>query len=149
MFCCCAKFLWFDSNTLLNTNYNFSHWFGLKNLSRTPSAWFSWRSKPDFRSCQITISYLSEIFFSIWKKCCYIQIFPNEVTVLIESFEKRFKATPFFIILSRWRKFLLFIYFICYIRSSWCRSHYPTPTIAFLNKKQVQVEGLSKSFKVI
>ena len=38
----------------------------MKNLFRTPSAWFSWRSKPDFRSCQITISYLSEIFFSIW-----------------------------------------------------------------------------------
>ena len=85
----------------------------------------------------------------MWEKCCYIQIFPNEVTVLIERFEKRFKATPFFVILCRWRKFLLFIYFICYIRSSSRRSHYPTPTIAFLNKKQVQVEDLSKSFKVI
>ena len=27
MFCCCAKFLWFDSNTLLKTNYNFYYCF--------------------------------------------------------------------------------------------------------------------------
>ena len=96
----------------------------MKNLSRTPSAWFSWRSKPDFRSCQITISYLSEIFFLIWKKCCYIQIFPNKVTVLIESFENRFEATPFFAILYRWRNCC-----VCCWQSSRC-------TIPLFNKKK-------------
>ena len=83
-------------------------------LSRTPLAQFSRKTKHHIRSCGFTTSYLFEMFFTTREKCCYMLIFANECAVLIESFEKRFEATPFFIILCRWRKFLLFIYFICY-----------------------------------
>ena len=86
------------------------HWFGKKNLSRTPSAWFSWGSKPDFRSCRMTVSYPSEMFFSFREKCCYMLIFANEYAVLIESFDNRFEATPFYHILYRWSKFFCFVY---------------------------------------
>ena len=117
-------------------------------LSRTPLAQFSRKTKHHIRSCGFTTSYLFEMFFTTREKCCYMLIFANECAVLFESFEIRFEATPFFVILCRWRKFLQFIYFIS-LRSSSSRSHYPTSTIALLNIKQVQVEDLSKSFKVI
>ena len=117
-------------------------------LSHPRLAQFSRGSKPDFRSCGFTASYLFEMFSATMEKCCYMLIFANECAVLFESFEIRFEATPFFVILCRWRKFLQFIYFIS-LRSSSSRSHYPTSTIALLNIKQVQVEDLSKSFKVI
>ena len=128
-------------------NHCCSHWFGFRILSRPPLAQFSWESKPDIRSCGFTASYLFEMFFTTREKCCYMLIFANECAVLFESFEIRFEATPFFVILCRWRKFLQFIYFIS-LRSSSSRSHYPTSTIALLNIKQVQVEDLSKSFKI-
>ena len=85
-----------------------THWFGFRILSRPPFAQFSWESKPDFRSCGFTVSYLLEMFFKIWEKYYYIQIFPNEVSVLIEIFETGVKATPFFVILCRWRKYSSF-----------------------------------------
>ena len=98
----------------------FSHWFGKKNLSRTLSAWFSWGSKPDFRSCRMTVSYPSEMFFSFREKCCYMLIFANEYAVLIESFDNRFEATPFYHILYRWRKFFCFVYmYFVRLASSW------------------------------
>ena len=87
----------------------YSHWFGAQILSRTPSARFSRKSKPDIRSSGFTVSYLLEMFFLLWEKCCYFQIFPNEVTVLIESFEKSFKATPFCNIFYRWHILTLFV----------------------------------------
>ena len=111
-----------------------THWFGKKNLSRTPSAWFSWGSKPDFRSCRMTVSYPSEMFFSFREKCCYMLIFANEYAVLIESFDNRFKATPFYHILYRWRKFFCFVYmYFVRLASSWW----------------VVARGLSKLVKII
>ena len=89
---------------ILPINYRVSHWFGFRILSRPPLAQFSWESKPDIRSCGFTASYLFKMFFLLWEKCFYFQIFPNEVSVLIESFEKRFEATPFCHILYRWSK---------------------------------------------
>ena len=111
-----------------------THWFGKKNLSRTPSAWFSWGSKPDFRSCRMTVSYPSEMFFSFREKCCYMLIFANEYAVLIESFDNRFEATPFYHILYRWRKFFCFVYmYFVRLASSWW----------------VVARGLSKLVKII
>ena len=51
------------------------------------------------------------MFFSFREKCCYMLIFANECAVLIESFEKRFEATPFFAVLCRWRctRFAVFV----------------------------------------
>ena len=51
------------------------------------------------------------MFFLVLENCCYFQIFPNEVIVLIEIFEKRFEATPFFAVLCRWRctRFAVFV----------------------------------------
>ena len=113
---------------------HWAHWFGLKNLSRTPSAWFSWGSKPDFRSCRMTVSYPSEMFFSFREKCCYMLIFANEYAVLIESFDNRFEATPFYHILYRWRKFFCFVYmYFVRLASSWW----------------VVARGLSKLVKII
>ena len=73
-------------------------------LSRPPLAQFSRGGKYHFRSCGFTASYLFEMFFTTREKCCYMLIFANECAVLIESFEKRFEATPFCHILYRWSK---------------------------------------------
>ena len=117
-----------------NSSLKRTHWFGKKNLSRTPSAWFSWGSKPDFRSCRMTVSYPSEMFFSFREKCCYMLIFANEYAVLIESFDNRFEATPFYHILYRWRKFFCFVYmYFVRLASSWW----------------VVARGLSKLVKII
>ena len=61
-------------------------------LSHPRLAQFSRGSKPDFRSCGFTASYLFEMFSTTMEKCCYMLIFANECAVLIESFEKRFKC---------------------------------------------------------
>ena len=61
-------------------------------LSHPRLAQFSRGSKPDFRSCGFTASYLFEMFSTTMEKCCYMLIFANECAVLIESFEKRFVA---------------------------------------------------------
>ena len=127
--------------------FHSTHWFERIDLITPSSCPIYRKTKHHIRSCGFTASYLFEMFFTTREKCCYMLIFANECAVLFESFEIRFEATPFFVILCRWRKFLQFIYFIS-LRSSSSRSHYPTSTIALLNIKQVQVEDLSKSFKI-
>ena len=53
----------------------------------------------------------------MWEKCCYIQIFPNEVSVLIEILEKGCEATPSCHILYRWSKlFSLFSLWILFLQ---------------------------------
>ena len=71
------------------------------------------------------------MFFKIWEKYYYIQIFPNEVSVLIEIFETGVEATPFFVILCRWRKYTLFSAIFCVLAH-----HTPNPTILLVNKKR-------------
>ena len=116
-----------------------THWFGFRILSRPPFAQFSWESKPDFRSCEFTASYLLEMFFTIWEKYYYIQIFPNEVSVLIEIFETGVEATPFFVILCRWRKYTSF--------SAPCSEpHYPTLKLKNTEQKTSASGGTVKSF---
>ena len=125
--------------------YYTTHWFGKKFLSHPRSAWFSWKSKPDIKSGGFNASYLLQMFFLVLENYCYFQIFPNECTVLIKSFEKRFEATPFFAVLCRWRKFLLLI---TIMQRRWAGPTIPLQVLTKICKKQSQVEDLSKSFKI-
>ena len=91
-------------------------------LSHPRLAQFSRGSKPDFRSCGFTASYLFEMFSTTMEKCCYMLIFANECAVLIEVFKIVFEATPFFVILCRWRKYTSFSAFV----RQRAEPHYPT-----------------------
>ena len=87
--CILQTFLHVCQKVQVHTGLNIS------NLSHPRLAQFSWRSKPNFRSCGFTASYLFEMFFTTREKCCYMLIFANECPVLIESFETGVEATPF------------------------------------------------------